>query len=391
MLKPVPLRIVSALTCILLTATVAGAAEPRLEKVDLFEARTGGYFAYRIPGIVVSTQGTLLAYVEARKQSRSDWAEIDILLRRSTDGGKTWGERQTLASAAGKTVNNPLAIVDAETGAVHFLYCIEYARAFYMRSDDDGKTFTAPVEITATFEQFRQDYDWNVIATGPGHGIQLRNGRLVVPVWLSTGGKSHRPSIVATIYSDDHGATWQRGEVVVTHEQVRNPSETLTVELADGKVLLNIRNEAEESRRAISVSSDGAHGWSPSRFDPALYEPVCMAGLVRLTREGPYAKSRILFSNPDSRQVPKKEWSGSRENLMIKMSYDEAQTWPISKVLDAGIAGYSDLAAGGDKMIYCLYERGGVEGEMFDPRHVTLASFNVEWLTDGKDRLQPNK
>ena len=195
-------------------------------KVDLFTAAQDGYKLYRIPGIAVTKRGTVLAYCEARKSDRGDWGTIDIMLRRSTDGGKTWSPRAKIADVPGPksknlaalaqklatpgevTYNNPTAIADAD-GSVHFLFCLEYARCFYMRSDDDGTTFTAPVEITASFDKFRPEYDWKVLATGPGHGIQLKNGRLVVPVWISlgTGGHAHRPSVASVIFSDDHGRT----------------------------------------------------------------------------------------------------------------------------------------------------------------------------------------
>ena len=155
-----------------------------------------------------------------------------------------------------------------------------------MRSDDDGETFTEPVEITPAFERFRPEYAWRVLATGPGHGIQLSGGRLLVPVWLSTGtgGHAHRPSAVSVIYSDDHGKTWKRGDIVVAHPNPVNPSETAAVELADGRVMLNIRHESEPHLRGVSVSRDGVTGWSPMRFDEALPEPVCFGSLVRLSQ-----------------------------------------------------------------------------------------------------------
>ena len=215
-------------------------------KTDLFTADTDGYAIYRIPGIVVTPKGSLLVYCEARK-TRSDWAAIDPLVRRSTDGGKTWEPARKLpvpdvkfeknpaavARKSGKpgtvTVNNIVMIPDAATGAVHCLYCVEYMRCFYTRSDDDGKSFAEPTEITATFDRFRPGYDWKVLATGPGHGVRLKSGRLVVPVWLSRGteGNGHNPSCVATVYSDDAGRTWlarrdHRGRNRAAHQPERN-------------------------------------------------------------------------------------------------------------------------------------------------------------------------
>jgi len=376
-------------TAVMLTLFAAcsatGGQEPMLEKTELFEARAGGYYTYRIPGMVVTTKGTVLAYCEARQDSRSDWANIDVLLRRSLDGGKTWGPRQKLADSGKKTVNNPVAIVDRKTGAVHFLYCVNYARCFYMRSDNEGKTFTNPVEITKTFERFRSEYDWNVIATGPGHGIQLKRGRLLVPVWLSTGGRRHRPSVVATIHSDDGGATWQPGQIVVRHgESFINPSETVAVQLHDGRVMLNIRSESSQRRRLVSFSDDGATGWSAPRFDDELYEPICMGSIVRMTEQPAYSKNRIVFANPDSGET-------ARRNVSIKLTYDEGESWVVNKVLEPGISGYTDLAVGPDKTIYCFYERGTVSGSHYDPKYLTIARFNLVWLTGGRDALKAAK
>jgi sialidase-1 len=286
-------------------------------------------------------------------------------------------------SAKEQTVNNPVAIVDRDTGTVHFLYCINYERAFYMRSDDDGVTFSKPVEISSTFEKFRPEYDCNVIATGPGHGIQLANGRLLVPVWLSTGAKGHGPSVTATIFSDDHGKTWNRGDIAIADtEKWVNPNETVAVQLADGRVMLNARTLAKENRRVITTSPDGATHWSNPHFDDALLEPICMASIVRLSAKPASDKNRILFSNPDnlSRAAGKETAGGHRDrkNLSIKLSYDEAKTWPVNKVLEPGSSAYSDFAVLPDGTILCFYER---------PKLLTLARFNLEWLTDGKDSL----
>ncbi len=120
------------------------------------------------------------------------------------------------------------------------------------------------------------------MAPGPGHGIQLAGGRLLVPVWLSSGGRQHRPSCVAVICSDDHGRTWRRGDIVARHSPATpNPSESVAVQLTDGRVMLNIRNESRRFRRLVAFSPDGATRWTEPAFDESLFEPVCMASMVR--------------------------------------------------------------------------------------------------------------
>jgi sialidase-1 len=395
------------------------AAEPRLEKTNLFEGGKGGHKLYRIPGIVVTVKGTVLAYCEARKYSGLDWDDIEILLRRSSDGGKTWSEPAGLPRPEGKlprnpaalanaelakraplakegqiAFNNPVAIVDRD-GPIHFLYCVDYGRCFYLRSDDDGKTFGKPVEITRTFEQFRKDYDCKVFATGPAHGIQLKNGRLVVPVWLSpgTGSNAHRPNRMATIYSDDAGKTWQRGDILANvTDPPANMNETALVQLTDGRVMVNIRNDSRQHRRAVAFSPDGATKWTRPVFDEQLKEPICMASLCRLSEKPRQDRNRLLFANPDNLLRFGKEGkpgaTRDRKNLTVKLSYDEGKTWPVSLVLEPGLSGYSDLAVGPDGTIYCFYERGSTDGkDIFATKYLAVAHFNLEWLSDGKDSL----
>ncbi|WP_336514538.1 sialidase family protein [Pollutibacter soli] len=355
----------------------------------------------RIPALVMTNKGSLLAFAEGRLNGHGDWAAIDILLRRSTDGGKTWGDVITLVEHDSKNTptSNATPIVDKD-GTIHFLYQRNYDHAYYIKSTDDGNTWSEPIDITYVFETFRKDYNWKVIAPGPGHAIQLKNGRLLVPVWLcepdkSRPGGDHRPSCIATIYSDDHGATWKRGDIVVNNGdtvqgiRVVNPSENVAIELADGRVLLNMRTESVNHERLIAYSKDGATGWTKPVFDPELYDPVCMASLIRVSGV-PKGKTRILFVNPDTKNdttVVNKNNFRKRENITAFMSYDEGETWPVKKSLFPGISGYSDLAAGKDGTIYCLYERrDSSEGVGYSKFKVVLKKFNVAWLTDGKDK-----
>lgn len=348
---------------------------------DLFRAGEGPYYHYRIPGLVVTPGGRLLAYCEARSES-SDWAPSDILLRGSDDGGDTWDEPQALASHADygpSCMNNPVAIADQVTGAVHFLYCHDYGRAYYRRSNDDGRTFTEPVEITTTFADFSPRYAWTVLAIGPGHGIQLDCGRLLAPVWLSASPtRSHDPSRTAVIFSDDHGATWHAGELVPN--TIPSCSETVALQRTDGTVLLNLRNDGDGFRRAVTVSATGAGPWSTPRYDEALWEPRCFASLCR------YDARRVLFVNPAT--LPPAEGrprqGGERRNLTLRVSYDEARTWPVTRVLDAGPAGYADLAASPDGQVICLYERGRHDGPRGGVAALSLARFEIDWA-EGQD------
>jgi len=401
------MNVKQGLLFILIAGSLSAQDAGTMRKVQLYEAGVGGYYTYRIASLVATKQGSLLAFCAARKNRGGDWDPIDILMRRSTDQGKTWELPKVIVHEEQLPCDNAMPIVDYQTGAVHLLHQIDYARVFYMRSDDDGRTFSPAREITQTLEQFREVYPWVVVAPGPGHGIQMRNGRLVVPFWMSNGGskefgpkhRGHRPSIVVSVYSDDHGQTWQAGEVAVPDNDVTViPNETSLIQLADGRVMFNSRNESPNYRRLITYSQDGATGWSQPFFHDAFFEPICFASMVRYSMKPAESKNRILFCNPDSRHdpwiargssTPRSARSPHRVNLTVRMSYDEGHTWPVAKVLDPEIAGYSDLAVTSDGMIHCLYEGGSLTGSHYKNTHMSVISFDLAWLTQGQDRLDP--
>ena len=373
------------------TLSTAGAQDFAIPKTDLFTAGENGFGLYRIPGMVVTQKGSVLVYCEARSDARSDWGEIEVHLRRSTDGGNTWEASRQIAHFGERlpgnphklnggekeqTVNNPVAIVDRETSAIHFLYCINYARCFYMKSDDDGLTFSTPIEITQAFEAFRGKCDWKVLATGPGHGLQLKNGRLAVPIWLAYGKTGdHSPSMSGTIYSDDHGRTWHAGEIALpSTAEWKNPNEAALVELADGRVMLNARTNSAANRRLITISPDGATHWSAPQFDFALLDPKCMGSLIRVPSSEP--RGRLLFCHPhnlkydaNGQEIPGAH--AGRKNLSIQISEDDGQTWGLPKTVEESASAYSDLAILPDGTTLCFYER---------KQSLTIARLSSLWM-----------
>jgi sialidase-1 len=379
-----------------------------MKRVTLYEAGQDGYFTFRIASMVATRQGSLLAFAAARKGKGGDWDPINIVMRRSTDAGRSWAPLHVVAADGELPCDNAMPITDYLTGDVHLLYQTNYNRCFYQKSTDDGQSWSKPVEITATLDQFKTIYPWVVLAPGPGHGIQLMNGRLVVPFWLSDGGgkkssaghRSHRPSIVVSVYSDDHGQTWKAGEVAVPDNAVTViPNETSLVQLADGRVMFNTRNESINYRRLVTTSKDGATQWSEPAFADAFFEPICFASMIRYSLQPAQSKNRILFCNPDSRNdpwiaekasTPRSARNRHRNQLTVRMSYDEGHTWPVSKLIEPGIAGYSDMAVTSDGMIHVLFEGGsipGFKGDHFKNSAMSVVSFNLEWLTDGADQL----
>jgi sialidase-1 len=350
---------------------------PEPEQTDLFIGGEGGYHTYRIPALIATPKGTLLAFVEGRKDSSSDHGHNEILMRRSLDGGRTWTPMQLVNRDGTNALNNPTVVVDRDTGTIWLLFVRtstkkykndeEVARAtgrisdmWVMHSTDEGATWAGPANITKSVNRRA----WNRIVPGPGVGIQLRSGRLMIPCNHVVG----KEASDHVIYSDDHGKSWRLGgstEGKTDEDQI--------VELADGTLMLNIRNYREKGHRGISLSKDGGLTWSPVTSDPTLIEPVCQASLIRYALSPAFTKNRLLFSNPATQD--------KRVKMTVRLSYDEGKSWPVAKLLNAGPSGYSCLTVLRDMQIGCLYERG----DHSSTQKVTFARFSLEWLTDGAD------
>lgn len=342
-------------------------------ETDIFVSGQEGYHTYRIPAIVVSQAGTILAFCEGRKHSRSDHGDIDLLLRRSFDNGKTWQPMQVIWDNGEDTIGNPCPVVDQSTGTIWLPFCRNNDRVYVTKSTDDGNSWSTPVDITSDVKL----PSWRWYATGPGHGIQLSNGRLLIPCnhseppfgddegWSATGVfHSH------VFYSDDHGSRWQLGGIVGGE----GTDECEAVHTVDGSVYLNIRSETGKLLRGYAWSDNGGETWSEAKWDETLIAAVCQGSVIRLTDDRRHDRNRALLSYPAG---PK------RERLTIRLSYDECQTWSAGKVLWPGPAAYSDLCVLPDTTICCLYEAG----DDHPYENIRFARFTLEWLTDGADQL----
>jgi len=336
---------------------------------DLFVAGENGYKSYRIPALIRTKKGALLAFCEGRKEGANDAGNIDVLMKRSTNNGKTWSDQAVVWDDGGNTCGNPCPVLDEKTGTVFLLLThnkgnvpekdivtkkSESTRTVWItQSSDDGLTWTQPTDITETTKK----PEWGWYATGPGIGIQIKHGankgRLVIPCDFSyddpNGKVRNGPFEYGShsIYSDDHGKTWLLGGTIIP-----KLNECQVVELADGKgtLLMNMRSYFGRNRRAQSLSYDGGITWTAPEDAPELIEPVCQASIIRYAwGEAKNTKSTLLFLNPASTK---------RQNLTLRASYDEGKTWPASKILFPGPSAYSSISVSPNGNILCLYEAG---------------------------------
>lgn len=357
---------------------VASCSAAEFNETPVFVSGEGGYHTYRIPSVIKTSNGTLLAFCEGRKNGRSDAGDIDLLMKRSDDQGQTWSAATVVWNDGTNTCGNPCPVLDETTGDLWMLltwnsgkvheskiqpgFGEDSRRVFVAHSEDNGLTWTKPQDITSSTKKTT----WTWYATGPGAGIQVRKGphagRLVIPC-------DHKDLQGETlswhshvIFSDDHGKTWQLGGRTTAGKE----NECEVVELASGPLMLNVRNyDRNIKTRQTWTSSDGGSSWTGQNFDSTLIEPVCQASVRRWTWPGDQTPGKILFSNPASRN--------KRENLTVRLSLDDANTWKFSKVLYDRSSAYSCLVALNERSAGCLYEKDNYGS-------ITFARFDLDWI-----------
>lgn len=393
-------------TATLLALPHPAGAEPKADKPSaaaefeqqvLFKApQDPGYACFRIPAIVKTPKGTLLAFAEGRVLNCGDAAEIDIVLKRSTDGGRTWGPLQVVNEGAGDTHGNPAPIVDRETGRIVLAETYNTGRTdsascavpcdrtpHLQYSDDDGLTWSAPRGLG---DQVRPA-DWNSwYATGPVHGIQLTRGTYAGRLVFGVNAESWADNRVtanhaALVISDDGGESWRIGAkdtwpIARDGTFRQKPSELTLTEREDGSVFVSGREQdgTDLGHRTQAVSRDGGTSFaSPFRAVPDLYMPQVQGSVLRLG-------DRMLLAGPAD--------PDRRRTMEIRSSYDDGTAWESvdrGTVVTTDWSGYSDMAriddGGGTATVGLLYEGGAVDAR----DEIRFARFTEDWLRPRRD------
>ncbi len=349
------------------------------ESSNLFVCGAEGVNTYRIPSLILSPDGSLLAFCEARKESTADASPTNMVLRRSLDGGHTWLPTQVLICGKGKeAVMNPCPVVDRLNNRI-FLFCIDahkygpdHHRQLILTSDDNGMTWSDPIDAG----QLISNHDDRFVS-GPGVGIQLRSGRLVIPGYTGNMDDELDENYNScVVYSDDHGKSWTQGAKV---DQLSDESQI--VELKDGTVMLNMRGNMGMSCRGVASSKDGGNTWSKVGWDHVLNECPCQASIIRFSYAKTEKKDRLLFANPDN--TGERYGILDRTRLTVRISYDEGKTWSVKKLIHAGPSSYSTMVRFPDGDIGLLFEGGDKHRREW----IRFMRFSLSWLTDGKDKL----
>jgi sialidase-1 len=351
------LKIISLITFACLVCCLQNNLTAQPVKYDyVFKSGDDGYATFRIPAIVTTGSGKILAFAEGRVNNSSDNGNIDFVMKSSDDGGKTWSKLKVIWNDNENACQNPAPVIDKQTGKIFMLMTRKLAtdkesdiidqksneaiRVFVMHSADEGQSWSEPTEITKDVNPG----NWTWYATGPCHGIQLEKGkykgRLVIPCdHIESGTKKY---FSHTIYSDDNGKTWHLGGTT-PQDQV---NECTVAELPDGKLILNMRNyDRTQKTRKNSFSTDGGESWSDLQPVETLPEPICQASILFSAVD-----KRLYFLNPADEI--------DRIKMTLKSSTDLGFSWKTEEILHAGPSAYSDLTLINKNTLGCLFEAG---------------------------------
>ena len=346
------------------------AQKPWIQTTDVFVQGEASVHSYRIPALVQTGRGTLIAVADARRDSSRDLpAHIALVIRRSSDNGRTWTPAGTLVQPPEGGVGDASLLLERGRNRVWCFFAYgppgigfntsrpgartgpSTLQVHAIHSDDDGQHWSEPQDLTPQIK----DPTWQALLVTSGRHIQTRSGRFLLPLVVRDGAGAVS---ARNAYSDDAGRTWHVGESLAP-----GTDESKAIELKSGIIIQNFR---DGQTRLVGHSRHGGVTLYDLRHDPVLIDPVCNAGLALDTHAG---KDVLIFTNPASHV---------REKLSVRLSSDNGQTWPDSRILFAGPAAYSTVTSLHDGTIAVLYERG----DLSSTEKITFARFNLAWVTE---------
>lgn len=355
------------------------------DDILVFKSGDNGYKSFRIPAIIGLPDGTLLAFCEGRVNGAGDFGNNDIVMKRSNDKGKTWSELHIIADLGDLQLGNPAPVVDLTDpaypkGRIFLFYNtgnrneseiikgngIKYC--VYKTSADGGLTWSDPVDITTQVHRpnkpdinpmFNFREDWRYYANTPGHALQIHSGKYAGRIFVAANHSAGPPQQAAGhylahgYYSDDHGKTFKIGNNL----NLQGSNESMAVEITGDRLMMNSRNQKGDIRaRIVSVSSDGGSTWDTTFFDNNLIDPVCQGSII----DAGIKKGRQILAFCNNADQNK------RNNLTLRISYDEGETWPLAFPVYSGtytdkpnfaFSAYSDLVVLNRKQIGVLFEK----------------------------------
>jgi sialidase-1 len=311
------------------------------------------YEVVRIPALIRTHAGTLLALVEGRR-AIDDQSSNVIIVKRKRPSETKWSNAEVVVADEPASLNNPCLI--AAKGKLLMMYqrypngsnerttSPDYnpntsCRSFLVTSQDDGKTWSKPVELTKIVKEEKMQS----VASGPGIGLELQRGKFKGRLLFPFNEGANGAYGAYAVYSDDAGTNWKRGKTAPKMPG-NQPNETQFVELADGSVLMNARNQASGRYRLSAVSADGGETWSTARPEPDLVDPVCMGSILRVS----FKPNLIAFCNPNDPQ--------KRVNGTLRFSKNDGLSWDAGTPIAAGRFEYSSMAMINSRTIGILYE-----------------------------------
>jgi sialidase-1 len=414
LLKRWPLNLAGVM--LFLGASLRG-AEPLFETTCVFAITPENKPNYRIPSILQAPDGSIIIFAEKRNDGPGDIGNHDIVMKRSTDRGRTWSAEQVIFDDDARVCTDITVGIDRDTHKLWLFFLRDKKQFACLTSSDSGVTWQGPESIHAQVTKPEWDtlkgksegeadepanpkgrtavWEKNWVqryGVGPGNAlVQLssgaKKGRLIVPArHRENTGQGRLRSFAHTFYSDDHGVTWKPGGTIGM-----DMSECQLVERADSSVMVVSRSESSRDapdnlRHLVAISHDGSETWGPLRRSEELITPRCHGSTERFTLAPAHDKNRLLFSSPAS-PFRQSEHPYGRYNLTVRLSYDEGETWTAGRTIWPHPGSYSDIAVLDDMSVAYVYERAE-KGSTHYWDEVHFARFNLEWLTNGRDSLK---